>query len=558
MKIKVLQGLNLENEQTTIIAEMKKAKPDLIEFFHQMHDIFLHEFEIKDSKTLIVKTDLPSLWKLPEFLEPIEKHALGEIDFQKAQKEMLRITKMQVSSMSSVPIIAAAQRRKLETNQIYTNGEILPRKSMHKNFAVGIGKELGIFVCAATTGDSSFALKTQRNKSYTNQLIESMELPIAKWDQVQSRDQLTQIAEEIGFPLVIKPVGLTAGHGVHVGIKSLEELEKAYDKIVQYFDNMEHKKSAWQKRIIVQKMVPGDDHRVLVVNGKVEIATHRIPARVTGDAEHTIRELIEIENQNPKRDTSKPTHILKPITIDEKLESVVCENGYELDDIPPKDEIVYVRKVASMSQGGITADVTDQIHPQIKMVCESIARTIHANVVGVDVLAEDISKPLTEKNGSIIEMNTMPEIYLNAYPVIGNDHPEIGEKILDGIIDPDVHTNTVVALGDFKPAELIELTRENLGDAGRIGLYCNGDIYIDDQCVSRGRDLHNAILGLKKNASLDTILINYANEAEIAENGFGFNKIDLAITDKSASKKLTERLQELKAKNLIAEINTDC
>jgi cyanophycin synthetase len=553
MNIKVLQGLNLEYNSTTIVAQMEKVKPDLIEFFKEIHGIFLKDYEIKDSKILIVKTDLPSLWKMPEFLQPIEDFSTDKITIEEAKERMLELTKKQVYSMSSVPIFQAAQKRGYETIRIFTNGEILSKNIMNRYFTVGIGREFGVFVSAGTTGDSSLAKKVQKNKTWTNQLIESMELPIADWAKVKSREELPQIAEKIGFPCVIKPVGLTAGHGVHVGIKNLKQLCEAYDSIQDYLDNMTYAKSSWQKRIIVQEMVSGDDYRVLVVNGKVEIATHRIPARVTGDGEHTIKELIEIENQNPARDVSIPTHTLKKITIDEKLKAVVKENGYNLDDVPPKDEVVYVRKVASMSQGGITADVTDKIHPQIKAICESIAQTIQANVLGVDVLAVDISKPLTIDNGSIIEMNTMPEIYLNAFPVIGKDYPDIGEKIIDGMIDPEVHTNTVIALGEFTTEELAEKTRTNIEDAGRIGIYSKGAIYINGQKICKTTSIHNAVLGLKKNGSLGTIVINYENEKQVAENGFGFNEIDLAIVKKNSSATLKNRIKELTINKLIKQ-----
>jgi cyanophycin synthetase len=561
MNIKVLQGLNLQSSQTTVVAEMEKVKPELLDFYKDMHKIFLKDYEIKDDSILSVKTEIPSLWKLPEFLQAIEDYSTDTITLKEAKKKTLEITKKQIYSMSSVPIFEAAQNRNKETIQLFTNEAILSKNIMNRYFTVGIGHEYGIFVSAASSGDSSLAKKVQKNKSWTNQLIESMELPIAKWAKVEKKEDLEEIAKDIGFPLVIKPVGLTAGHGVHVGINTLEELQEAYDSIQEYFKNMKYPKAGWQKRIIVQKMVPGDDHRILVVNGKVEIATHRIPARVKGDGRHTIEQLIELENKNPQRDKSKPTHTLKPIKINEKLKSVINENGYKLSDIPEEDEIVYVRKVASMSQGGITADVTDKLNPQIKYICESIAQSIQANVLGVDVLAVDISKPLTKKNGSIIEMNTMPEIYLNAFPVIGKSYPDIGEKILDGMIDPDRHTNRIVALGEFSPEELLQIARENLENTETIGIYSENALFVNGEKLNDKINIHNGVLGLKKNGALDTIVLNYKNQTEVANNGLGFNLIDLVVikdeTEDEFSPKLKKKLEKYqKAQKINKIINT--
>lgn len=542
MNIHVLQGLNLKYPVTAVIAELEAVKPDLLDFFKELHPIFMEDYEITSGKTLEVQTHLPNLWKNEDFLRPIEEFSTDRTTFEESKDSMLEIVRLLISSMSTIPILQAAHEMGHETFQFYTNSGIISEPLMNRYYNIGIGKETTVTVSAGSVGDSVLAFKTQRDKWYTNQFIEAMDFPIAPWRHVDSKADLSKIAKDLGFPLVIKPVGLTGGHAVFVGIESLQELEDAYDKIRRHMTEKPHL-SSWQGEIIVQRKIPGDDYRVLVVGGTFEIATHRIPAQVKGDGEHTLRDLIELENENPARNTSLPTHTLKCITIDEELEEVVKKNGHTLDDIPNNNEVVYVRRVASMSQGGITADVTDKVHPQIKAICESIGASIHANVLGVDVLCKDISKPLTSENGGIIEMNTMPEIYLNAFPVIGKQYPDIGKKILGALINPNIHTNRIVILGKLPRKDILQIIRKETVEKGKIGLLHDNTMYIDDHEINSGISIESAVLSLKKNKSLDTIALHFSTVEEIEENGFGFNEIDLMIADKETLAPIKETIE---------------
>ncbi|MEA3357094.1 MAG: hypothetical protein U9Q67_01550 [Patescibacteria group bacterium] len=536
---------------------MKKVKPDLLQFFKDLHPIFIKDYKIINDQTLEVQTNLPNLWKNINFLQPIEDFSTDIESFENAQKKMLEIANIMVKSMSTIPILHAAHEMGYETTQLFMNRGInTASKLLNRYYSIGIGKEACVTVSAASSGDAYLSQKTQKDKWLTNTFIQGIDLPIAKWALVKSKDQLDSLAQEIGLPLVMKPVGLTGGHAVFVGLKTVQELKETYDKIHKYFDEMERPKAEWQKKIIVQALVHGDDYRVLVINGKVEIATHRIPARVIGDGKNTVRKLIEIENRNPQRNVMLPTHTLKQIVIDDELEKVVKEQELSLDSVPGKDKIVQVRKVASMSQGGITADVTDKIHPQIQLICESIASTIHANVLGVDVLCENISKPLTPDNGCIIEMNTMPETYLNTYPVIGKQYPDAGKKILAGLLKPKVHTNRVVAIGNIDSEVLEEQINQHLESPGKIGGYYDGKIMINRYEINSNLSTESAVLSLKKNRSLDTILLHYKDTDEVEKNGVGFNEIDLLVVAAPSLAMLKAKIDLYKSKKLIRQVVT--
>jgi hypothetical protein len=310
---------------------------------------------------------------------------------------------------------------------------------------------------------------------------------------------------------------------------------------------------------MIQEQVSGEDYRVLVIDGKFRIATKRIPAFIIGDGIRNIRELIEETNKDKRRDISNPTHTLKPITIDAILVDYLVEQGMDLNTIPNKDERVQVRKPASMSLGGITEDFTDKVHPQIKYICETLAQSIHAYTLGVDVICEDISKPLTGTNGSIIEMNTMPEGYLNTFPVIGKQYPETGAVYVKGLLEklPEVkhiiissnkyqvsnakehqdflENNCSVVVNHEKEIKTIEdilavvRNKANLGEDAKIGVYQNGEIYINDVLINTNMKTQDATEALKINASLDVIVFSYPELKEVEEHGYGFDNVDLWI-----------------------------
>ncbi len=179
-------------------------------------------------------------------------------------------------------------------------------------------------------------------------VIERLGLPIAKWQTIDDEKDLKEVFDKFEKPVVIKPTGLTGGSGVSVGIKTLEEAKKAYSLAKKMIAGKIRK--TWQTKIMIQEQLQGEDYRLLVINGKLKIATKRIPAFVTGNGKYTIKELIEETNKDPRRDITKPTHILKPIEIDEQLLDYLKEQKLSLEIVPEKDQIIYVRKVASIAR----------------------------------------------------------------------------------------------------------------------------------------------------------------------------------------------------------------
>lgn len=547
MPIKVLQGLNLEYPGSTIIISLESPiSTNLLDKIQGFHGVFMDAYKLK-SKELTVHTKLTHLWV--EIGKALQKMASQDWSEDYTEKYVLEvIIKKQINSMSTIPILIAAQQEGLEITQYYVREGMSESAAINRYYAIGCGQESNTTCSISSSKDAYIAQKTQRDKILTNTVIQRLGIPLPKWVEITSKEDIDNNWEDFSKPIVIKPTGLTGGNGVTTRIKTKTEAYKAF-KFTQEIVNAKVR-SSWQTKIMMQEQVSGEDYRLLVINGKFEIATKRIPAHVIGDGVQSIEQLIAEINKDSRRDVTNPTHTLKPILVDESLTDFLQEQGLKLDYIPKRNEQVFVRKVASMSKGGITEDFTEKVHPQIKHIVEALSASIHAYVVGVDVLCKDISKPLTPQNGAIIECNTMPEAYLNSFPVIGQQHPNIGKIFLNGLIG--TRTKRIVYVGkDLSKAKTYLKTRIDFGNE-TIGICSTGTLYTNDYIINQPIELPEAFEALKLNAKLSTILHHLSAE-EVANHGLGFERIDIAIVDKDIVKTL-ETLEGYKNLGLISEI----
>jgi cyanophycin synthetase len=217
---------------------------------------------------------------------------------------------------------------------------------------------------------------------------------------------LDYIAEK-GFPVVIKPLNKSLCIGVTINIRNASQLERAIEKVKKY------------KKFLIETHLIGENYRVTVVDGRVVGVAHRLHPRVTGDGKQTIQELINIKNKDPRRGRAK-NFTLHPIKIDDFTHELLTEQNFNLNSIPKKDQIVILNKRINLGSGADTIDLTDKIHPQIAKMAIDIARLFDAKVLGLDVLAPDITKAPSKLNQpAIIEVNSFPFIDMHHYPYEG-------------------------------------------------------------------------------------------------------------------------------------------
>ncbi|MGB3513314.1 MAG: cyanophycin synthetase [Microcoleaceae cyanobacterium] len=248
------------------------------------------------------------------------------------------------------------------------------------------------------------------DKEGTKRILKDAGIPVPRGTVIRYFDELQDSIEDVGgYPIVIKPLDGNHGRGITIDVRNWEEAQQAYDLAST---------ASKTKTVIVERYYTGKDHRVLVVNGKVVAVAERVPAHVVGDGKSTVAELIEQTNKDPQRGDGHD-NVLTRITVDKLALDILERQGYTIDSIPRRGEICFLRATANLSTGGIAVDRTDEIHPENIWLLSRAAKIIGLDIAGIDVVTEDISKPLREVEGVIVEVNAAPGFRMHVAPSRG-------------------------------------------------------------------------------------------------------------------------------------------
>ncbi len=285
--------------------------------------------------------------------------------------------------------------------------------------------QLGYGACQkrvqATLSDYSgiLAVELACDKEGTKQILRDAGVPVPRGSVIQYQEDLQGAIDEVGgYPIVIKPLDGNHGRGITIDINSYADAEAAYDMAKNV-----------SKSVIVERFYQGRDHRVLVINGKLVAVAERIPARVVGDGRLTIAELVEKTNQDPNRGEGHD-NVLTKIALDRASVSRLEKQGHSLDTILPLGEVAYLRATANLSTGGIAVDRTDDIHPENIWLAQRVAKIIGLDIMGIDVVTPDITKPLREVDGVVVEVNAAPGFRMHTAPSEGKPR-NVAAPLLD-------------------------------------------------------------------------------------------------------------------------------
>jgi cyanophycin synthetase len=271
---------------------------------------------------------------------------------------------------------------------------------------------------------SILGVELASDKEGTKQILRSAGVPVPRGSVINYLDELEDaIADVGGYPIVIKPLNGNHGRGITINITNWKQAEVAYDAA-----------KAVSKSVIVERFYTGRDHRVLVVNGRVVAVAERVPAHVVGDGRSTIQELIDETNRDPRRGTGHD-NVLTKIEVDRTSWELLEQKGYDLDTVLPKGEICYLRATANLSTGGIAIDRTDDIHPENRWLAQRVVKIIGLDIAGIDVVTPDISKPLRDVDGVIVEVNAAPGFRMHVCPSQGIPR-NVAEPVIDMLFPP--------------------------------------------------------------------------------------------------------------------------
>ncbi|MES2527856.1 MAG: cyanophycin synthetase [Bdellovibrionota bacterium] len=317
-----------------------------------------------------------------------------------------KITSRHAMGPSTLSLIQAAESRGIPWSRL--NDESL--------IQFGYGKYRKLIEATTTGVTSDIAVRIAQDKDSAKKILEQACLPVPRGIVVGSEEEALIAFHDLATTVAMKPHDGHHGNGVCLNISVPLEVREAFRIASKYSPN-----------VIIEEFFRGQDYRVLVVGGKMVAAAHRFPAHVKGDGKSTVRELIAEENKNPLRGEGHE----KPMTLIE-----VEENGkVNLDAVPESGTIVFLKETANLSTGGSAEDVTDDIHPDNREMCERAARIIGLDVCGIDLILEDIKKSWMEQRGGIIEVNAGPGIRMHLYPSHGKSR-DVGRAIIDYLYPP--------------------------------------------------------------------------------------------------------------------------
>jgi cyanophycin synthetase len=390
----------------------------------------------------------------------------SDYDLEADILEMKEIREEESLGPSTESIVREAESRGIPWMRLNHNSLVL--------LGYGINQKK---VQATTTSQTScIAVDIACDKEQTKFLLDKANIPIPKGLIVDDIYDLEDAIEELGFPLVIKPVNGNHGKGATINIKTREEALNGYRIAEKY-----------SKAVIVERFIQGFDFRLLVVNYKLVAAAKRTPASVTGDGISTVQQLIDIVNIDPRRGFGHEK-TLTSIKVDNMTLNILEEKGLSLDSIIPAGEIIYLKNTANLSTGGTATDVTDLVHPANVFLAERIARIVGLDICGIDIMASDLTSPLSENGGAVLEVNAAPGFRMHVDPTEGLPR-NVAAPVVDMLFPPGTPSNIpiIAVTGTNGKTTTTRLVAHMVKTAGyKVGYTTSDGIYIQNHLLEEG------------------------------------------------------------------------
>ena len=431
-----------------------------------------------------------------------------DFDIDEIIDELLSLFESSRLGPSTGAIVEEARRR----------GIPVRRLNNYSLVQLGLGRNLHRIQATLTDMTSAIGVEIAQDKDDTKRVLENIGLPVPKGDVARTPEGALEIADEIGYPVILKPLNANHGRGISTRLADPDALRAAWDKSSRYAP------------IVVEQFAEGRDHRVLVVNGKVVAAAERVPAHVVGDGKRTVRQLIEIANRDDRRGVGH-TKSLTRLPSDSTTAEYLARSGKNFDSIPEKGEFVALRQTANLSTGGTSIDRTDEMHPDNITACEMAAGVVGLDIAGIDVLTHDISVPFRENNAVIIEVNAGPGIRMHTHPSEGQPR-NVAAPILDMLYPPGTEsTIPVIAVTGTNGkttttrliAHLFRVSENVVGFTTTDGTYLGNRMVIEGDMT--GPFSANVILS---NPTVDVAVLETARGG-ILRAGLGFDEVDVGV-----------------------------
>jgi cyanophycin synthetase len=386
---------------------------------------------------------------------------------------------------------------------------------------LGQGKYQQRIRATMTSKTAALSVDLAGDKKLTTQLLAAAGLPVPRGEIVRTVDEALAAARKIGFPVVTKPVDGNHGRGVGLDLKDEDGLRAGFERAME---------EARRKVVVVESYVTGNDYRVLVIGGRMVAVAQRVPAHVTGDGEHTVAELVEITNTDPRRGIGHEK-VLTKIKVDDTAKELLAAQGYTLESVPEDGAFVKLVHTGNMSTGGISIDRTWEAHEENVEIAEEAARVIGLDVAGIDFLTPDISQPVRETGGAIVEVNAAPGFRMHTHPTEGEPQ-YVAKPVIDMLFPPGTPSRIpIIAVtgsnGKTTTVRMISHIFKLMGK--KVGMTSTDGIYIDERLVRKadasGPKSAQMVL---QNPRVDFAVFEVARGG-ILRSGLGYERNDVAV-----------------------------
>ncbi len=430
-------------------------------------------------------------------------------DMPATERQMQELYESVRLGPSTAAIVEEATRRGIPVRRL--NSGSLVR--------LGLGKNLRRIQAAMTDFTSAIGTEIAQNKDDTKRALEQIGLPVPAGEVTSTVGGAVEIADQIGYPVLLKPLDASQGRGISTRLDDASALRAAWPYA-----------SGTSRLVVVERFAEGSDHRVLVVNRKVVAVAQRIAAHVIGDGRSTIRELIDQVNSDPRRGVGHGRTLTR-LPTDELTASHLVRYGYTFDSVPDPGMKVTLRATANLSTGGTSIDRTDEIHPDNATACEMAAGIIGLDIAGIDVVTPDISVPFRENGAVIIEVNASPGIRMHTQPAVGRPR-NVAAPMVDMLYPPGADsTIPIVAVTGTNGkttttrliAHLFRHTDRTVGFTTTDGVYLGNRLVMEGDMT--GPFSANIILS---NPTVDVAVLETARGG-ILRAGLGFDECDVGV-----------------------------
>lgn len=432
-----------------------------------------------------------------------------EIDLENDIQTLREIREDERLGPSTGSIVEEAVRRKIPWIRL----------NRHSLVQLGYGVNQQRIQATVASTTSSIAVELACDKEETKNLLEAAEIPVPRGRIVYNEEELKAAIDKIGYPIVTKPVDGNHGKGATTNILTWEDAVNGLIAAKKY-----------SRAVICEKFITGRDFRVLVINYKFVAAALRTPAAVTGDGKSTIQQLIDIVNSDPRRGYGHEK-VLTSIKVDDFTNDILQKKGYTLETVLKKDEELWLKPTANLSTGGTATDVTDYVHPANIVMAERIARVIGLNICGIDIMAEDLSTPISENGGAVLEVNAAPGFRMHLDPTEGLPR-NVAEPVIDMLYPPgsSARIPIIAVSGTNGKTTTTRLIAHIVKQAGhKVGYTTTDGVYVQNQLMMRG-DCTGPVSAefVLRDPTVDFAVLECARGG-ILRAGLGFHNCDVAV-----------------------------